>query len=229
MKTCRQSVAVIAACLSVFVAHDALAGLSFTSQQVKESTAIVVSGDFDYNDSLSEFSRLVDQTHPAFVTFDSPGGNPFKAMELGRAIRQKGLSTVQIRAFECDSACAFAFLGGVRRYAQPGSIGMHKTSFSNSQSMDVQSAVSGIQDAVADELSYLKEMGIDPNLLALAMTYDSNDIRYLSGSEMAQYQVVTSQDFGADLGGPSAADQSISKPMSQAAPLRASWPSYGWW
>ncbi|RWE17628.1 MAG: hypothetical protein EOS76_18390, partial [Mesorhizobium sp.] len=35
------------------------------------------------------------------------------------------------------------------------------------------------------------EMGVDPALLQLSLQYDSNDIRYLSMSEMVKYKVVT--------------------------------------
>ncbi|UGX86172.1 SH3 domain-containing protein [Phyllobacterium meliloti] len=152
---------------------------------------ILVSGEFDYSDDLGAFNTLVRSHNPSVVTFNSVGGNLFKAMELGRLIRTHHLNTLQIRGMECASACSLAFIGGVSRLAAPGSIGVHKSSFSTSDGMSVDDAVSQVQQITADVITYMIEMGIDPGLLQLSLKYDSNDIRYLSGSEMAQFKVVT--------------------------------------
>jgi hypothetical protein len=152
---------------------------------------ILVSGEFDYSDDLSAFNALVRSHNPVVVTFNSPGGNPYKAMELGRLIRTHQLNTLQLRGMECASACSLAYIGGVSRLAAPGSIGVHKSSFSTSGGMSVDDAVSQVQRVTADVITYMIEMGVDPGLLQLSLKYDSNDIRYLSGSEMAQFKVVT--------------------------------------
>ena len=152
---------------------------------------IVVSGVFDPADDLQDFALAVGRIHPKAVAFDSPGGQPQKAMELGRLIRALGLSTFEPYGPACLSACALAFLGGVERYADPGSIGVHKTYFDEAMPLDAAGAVSAIQEVTADTLEYLDEMGVDPELLALAMRYESTDIRYLSGSEMAELGVTT--------------------------------------
>jgi hypothetical protein len=111
-------------------------------------------------------------------------------MELGRMIRSYGLNTFQIRGAECASACALAFLGGAARAAEPGSIGVHKSSFSNTAGVDADVAVSAVQQMTAEVIAYITEMGADPGLLELAFRYDSDDIRYLSRSEMEQYRIV---------------------------------------
>jgi hypothetical protein len=89
------------------------------------------------------------------------------------------------------SACALAFVGGVERYADPGAIGVHKTYFDQGAPLDTAAAVSAIQELTADTLEYLSEMGVDPALLELSMRYESTDVRYLSGSEMAEFGVTT--------------------------------------
>jgi hypothetical protein len=183
--------AIVAAALAG-LSSPASAHLSFSIEGDPGSRYIVVSGEFEYGDSLFDLSRLAPQASARMVTFDSPGGNLSKAMELGRLILQLGLSTAQIRFTECASACAFAFLGGVTRLAEPGSIGVHKASFGDDAGSDVGGAVRSIQDMTAIEIAYLEEMGVDPGLLELALSYDADDIRYLSGSEMAHYHVTTS-------------------------------------
>lgn len=168
------------------------AALQFQADSTSDGLRfIVASGDFGASDDLRPFAALVVSSQARFVTFNSPGGNIYKAMELGRLIRGSGLSTIQLRASQCASACALAFLGGVRRGAEPGSIGVHQSSFDNSSALSRDEAVSGVQHGTADVIAYLVEMGIDPALLQVALSYDSADMRYLSGSEMTQYRVTT--------------------------------------
>ncbi|MGO7485495.1 hypothetical protein ACCT28_30420 [Rhizobium ruizarguesonis] len=160
------------------------------------SRFVIVRGSFNHEDDLSKFKDLVAREHPTVVGFDSPGGNVVKAIEFGRLIRSLGLSTLQVRQSECASACSLAFIGGVARFAEPGSIGVHKSSFSNTDGVQVADAVSEIQQLTAEVIGYMSEMGVDPGLLQVALSYDSDDIRYLSGSEMSRYKLTTSTAQG---------------------------------
>ncbi|RWD74795.1 SH3 domain-containing protein [Mesorhizobium sp.] len=178
--------------LTLLGASSACAGLQFQAGQTDGGLRyILVSGDFAYQDDLSVFEALVRSSASTAVTFHSPGGNIQKAMDLGRLIRRLGLATAQFRASECESACSLAFLGGVIRFAEAGSIGVHKSSFQGDVPLTTQEAVSAVQQITADVITYMIEMGVDPALLQLSLQYDSNDIRYLSMSEMAKYRVVT--------------------------------------
>ena len=80
---------------------------------------VLVSGDFGYQDDLAAFRTSALMHQASAVSFDSPG-SVAKAIELGRLIRSLGLNTIQVRGLDCVSACAFAFLGEVRRAAEPG-------------------------------------------------------------------------------------------------------------
>ncbi|TIX85710.1 MAG: hypothetical protein E5V27_01450 [Mesorhizobium sp.] len=173
-------------------ATAAHAGLQFQAGQTDAGLRyIVVSGDFAYQDDLSGFEALARSNASVAVTFQSPGGNIQKAMELGRLIRRLGLNTAQFRALECSSACSLAFLGGIARYAEPGAIGVHKSSFSGDIPISTSDAVSVVQQVTAEIITYMVEMGVDPALLQLSLQYDNDDVRYLSKSEMAKYRVVT--------------------------------------
>jgi hypothetical protein len=190
------------------LSSPATADLRYEHQTTSDGvTLVIVSGVFEQGDDLQAFALAVDRLRPKAVMFDSPGGQPQKAMELGRLIRTLGLSTYQPSGPECLSACALAFLGGVERYADPGAIGVHKTYFEEGAPLDPAEAVSAIQELTADTLEYLSEMRVGPGLLELSMRYESTDVRYLSGSEMAELGVTTSegpQDDAAALadGGP---------------------------
>lgn len=155
-----------------------------------EYRVMIVRGDFDHDQDLGPIFAQISNFGPDAITFDSPGGNVYAAMELGRFLRTKGVATVQTRAMECASACSLAFIGGSVRFADPGSIGVHQSSFSIDGIAAEQ--VSAIQGVTADVLSYLREMGVDSGLLETALRYQSHDIRYLSASEMDEFGVTTS-------------------------------------
>ncbi|RDL48401.1 hypothetical protein BLJAPNOD_04676 [Ensifer sp. M14] len=185
---------------------------------------VIVRGSFEFSDNLADFRAIVIREQPAAIGFDSPGGNVAKAMELGRIIRALGLSTFQVRDAECASACSLAFLGGVSRAAQPGSIGVHKSSFSDTSGIPTHDAVSAVQQLTAEVIGYMMEMGTDPALLQLSLSYDSDDIRYLSGSEMAKYKVTTgasAQTLSIDVPAESAERRASSSNSQQANTLQS--------
>lgn len=178
--------------VTVFSLSPAQANLSYAPTEATDGTRFVlIAGEFAHNDDLGEFSAIVRQFDPSFVTFDSPGGNLAKAMELGRLIRGYGLSTIQLRGLDCSSACSLAFMGGVVRYAEPGAIGVHKSSFAPGHGMTTDDAVSAVQHIVAEVMAYMNSSGVDSDLLQLALKYEPGDMRYLSLSEMQEYGVVT--------------------------------------
>lgn len=185
---------------------------------------MIVGGQFESSDKIADFFSAVHSGNPKAIFFDSPGGNVAKAIELGRAIRLLGLPTMQIRSSECASACALAFLGGSPRFAEPGSIGVHKSSFADTTGMSVETAVSVVQQMTAEVIAYMTEMGVDPALLQLALQYDSSDIRYLSGSEMLRYRVATNFDANGKPEVPAPSVPAVSPGQIPAEPQVASLP-----
>jgi len=150
---------------------------------------LVISGEFGANEPLNAFSSAVASSGARVIVFNSPGGNVGSAIRLGRMIRAAGLDTLQVRQLQCASACSLAFLGGVHRVAEPGSIGVHRTSFKPADGMSTEETEARVQLGTAAITSYVVEMGVDPKLMELASSYDRHDIRYLSASEMAELRV----------------------------------------
>lgn len=178
--------------LALLFVNSARADLMFYPIDLDSGgTAIFIEGKFSYNDDLTAFKKMVNSPDVKFVSFNSVGGNVEKAMELGRTIRQAGKNTIQIRRNNCESACALAFYGGVYRGAQAGSIGVHRSSLPSDIDITTQGAVESVQIHIARTTAYMIEMGIDPALLELTLQYGSDDIRYLSNSEMQKYSVTT--------------------------------------
>jgi hypothetical protein len=166
------------------------AALTFEVGATRDGTLIMVMGEIGPHEDFADLERLARQSGARGVTFDSPGGEIYQAMELGRLIRRLDLETMAWRSFECSSACAFAFLGGVRRYAEPGSIGVHRSCL-GPEMVSVERAVEEIQQVTSDVMDYMLEMGVDPEFMQLALRYESRDMRYLSVSETEHFRVTT--------------------------------------
>lgn len=174
-----------------------------------------MTGEFEMGDDLSRFTSIVATTSPSFVMLSSPGGAIYKAMELGRLIRQHGLPTIALKPSDCVSACVLAFMGGIERYAEPGVIGVHRASFAKEAAIGGQEATAAIQQITADIMTYISAMGADPSLLQVAYNYDSADMRYLSKSEMKRYRVTTIDEIGKP---PETVEQSTQSPQTVSAP-----------
>ena len=152
---------------------------------------IILSGEFKASDDLREIEAALRAGTGGIVSFNSPGGNIYAAMEVGRLIRRLNLSTGQLRYQECASACSLAFLGGVLTLCGAGRDRSSQILVHPGHSDDHRGGRVGCpaRHGRCDRLHL--EMGADPGLLALAFSYDSSDIRYLSGSEMARFRVTT--------------------------------------
>jgi hypothetical protein len=117
------------------------------------------------------------------VWLNSPGGNLFAGMQMGRIIRRHGAWTYIIdhrtlRPGECYSACGLTFLGGVYRFNDNGGrYGVHRASLTG----DPASGERGLQQQFNVAIdSYLREMGIDARLLDLWMKAAPDQMYLLS-------------------------------------------------
>lgn len=153
------------------------------------------------------------------VHLNSPGGDLIGGVKLGLAFRQQEANTVissaRIRDIysdgtkivgdplpsECSSACAFAFTGGVSRFAsettpaseigfqRTGQLGVHQFYDRRSFRDPSQLLFSG-EDRIDDQrisallLSYLSKMDVSAELLQLAAQTPPNAMHYLSEDEL---------------------------------------------
>jgi len=126
------------------------------------------------------------------VGLNSPGGNLFAGMQLGRIVRARGASTHIIdhrtlRAGTCYSACAMTFLGGVHRFNDNGGrYGVHRASLlvGPAGQLDLGPELSS---AIG---SYIREMGVDSRLLDLCMKAGRDEMYVLSPREARDLGVV---------------------------------------
>jgi hypothetical protein len=81
-------------------------------------------GDIVAGDYVKFRSFLGDQRRIAGLDLDSTGGSLYEGFRIAALTRQRRLSTFVAK--ECDSACAFIFLLGRKRYAtSEAKIGVH--------------------------------------------------------------------------------------------------------
>jgi hypothetical protein len=159
-------------------------------------------------DTFLQFLRQMDMTDSHIdIYLNSGGGNLQAAMELGRTLRRLKLATYVGRSVEirgkyyseikngsCVSACAYSFIGGIKRRAEKGTVGVHRfydpRSVGRSQerifSADDFSEQQKLSAAV---LEYVTEMGVAPDFVITADRIPSTSIYYFSDDEMRRLRV----------------------------------------
>ncbi|WP_457097488.1 hypothetical protein [Lysobacter sp. P5_B9] len=167
---------------------------------------ILARGTFDDEAAIRLLQLLVAEPAARTVAFDSPGGSLTSGLAIGRLIRAMGLNTRIASSYEeeafatdgastefrvvakdavCFSACAYAFMGGVSRtLEEEGRYGVHQ--FFGGQS---ETSQADTQVAVAMISQYMKEMGVDRELLDVASLTSADGITEVPRSRAIQYRL----------------------------------------
>lgn len=154
--------------------------------------ALLVSGPLEEG-AAARFRAFLDSgPPPPIVALHSPGGSVREALEIGRAIREAGLSTVIAPGAACLSACPYVLAGGVeRRVSGAGWVGLHQHYYDQNTILPAFMAVSAIQAGQADTLAYLDEMGIDPAVMVYGMRTPPQEIYILVEAELLKHRLAT--------------------------------------
>lgn len=149
----------------------------------------IADGDADH------FARWLEGLTPEPTGFllNSPGGEVQEALEIGRKLRETGLSvTVPTNAI-CLSACPYMLAGGEERIvSRSATVGVHQHYFGENTYLPAFLMVSDIQSGQAQVMTYLSEMGIDPLLMAKALVTPPGDIYVLVPDELEKFRLATS-------------------------------------
>ena len=128
------------------------------------------------------------------IYLDSPGGDLTAALALGRLFRAGSMAThlgaprlthrspAIPRAAICVGACAYAYLGGLYRWAPTGNDRFGLRSFYATDPKTDDAAK--VQQSSSDVVAYLKEMGIYPNVFTSALATSHDEIVWLSADQM---------------------------------------------
>lgn len=108
-----------------FAASAGAADISAIPGQDGGRAVILIRGDLAAGDD-KVFANIALAYASAVVLLDSKGGLLLPGIEIGKAIRLKGFTTLVPEGFECASACALTWLAGAPRMLAPaGRVGFH--------------------------------------------------------------------------------------------------------
>jgi len=142
------------------------------------------------------------------VFLNSEGGYVVASMELGQIFRRIGAATVVARlspsrgssrfmTAHCLSACVYAFMGGVKRVAPPGSVlGIHRMFANQAQGHGIWG--DGPSERVYDNGSmagllanYSSRMGVSRDLIRYAEHIASQSIHVITPAELARWRLAS--------------------------------------
>jgi hypothetical protein len=143
------------------------------------------------------------------VFLNSDGGYVVASMELGQIFRRIGAATVVARlspssrgsarfmTAKCLSACVYAFMGGVKRVAPPGSVlGIHRMFANQAHGGGIfgDGPVERVYDngSMAGLLAnYSSRMGVSRDLIHYAEHISSQSIHVVTPAELARWRLAS--------------------------------------
>lgn len=162
---------------------------------------ILIEGEIN-NRTSSEIQRLLtpesefdSKCKKATVIFSSLGGYFYPSITIGRLIRSKNYVTKVKDGEECSSACATAFIGGIKRNVSGGKtrIGLHQFSKVSGDKIECFGDNSD-EASINDFKRYLKEMLDERAAEYFLTTKDSVNCRsviYLKRDELMRSGLIT--------------------------------------
>lgn len=159
-------------------------------RSARDLTVVTVEGELNFRDEEA-FTDKVLRLKDAVVVFDSVGGNLVAGIEIGKAIRLKGFSTLVLNDTLCASACALAWLGGKTRWAAPrAKIAVHAAwMFINGKKQET-----GSGNALVG--AYLNTLGLTDEAIIFITSAAPDDAEFLS-FQTAETLGIAVKEFGA--------------------------------
>ena len=171
------------------------------------------------NSTADEFDRfLIREKIKGYgfaIRLNSTGGSLFGGLQLGKKIREYKMPTEIGRSVvaaqygqhlihsrdpgKCMSACAFAFLGGVSRYANGDELGVHQFyqeyaisnpngKFFDSRDLQTQQTITGIL------IAYTSSMGVDPTFITKSATTPPSSMYFLTKTDLMNMKIIVDED-----------------------------------
>jgi hypothetical protein len=170
--------------------------LAFDSGPFEDAPALTLTGEIAPGDADRFADWLATQdTPPATIFLNSPGGSVGDALAIGRQIRGLTATTRMTAADICLSACPYILAGGSTRLVEDGAwVGVHQHFFGENVALPAFLAVEDIQRGQGEVMDYLIEMDIDPALMRHALVTPPDEIYLLLPDELQGYNLTTAPD-----------------------------------
>jgi hypothetical protein len=153
------------------------------------ATLIAIDGELELSD-IDSF-RAKAEPLPAgrtTVEFRSKGGRLLAGIRIGAQIRAKRFNTVVPDGAQCASACALAWLGGVRRFVgEYSSVGFHTAYILKTAGP----AESGPGNAILG--AYLNQLGLSEEAILYITHAAPTSVQWMSMEEAAEYGIVVAK------------------------------------
>jgi hypothetical protein len=163
-----------------------------------EGDHIVAEGAFA-PDTADSFRAFVAANAPAEGPWNtalfirSPGGALVAAIDMGRLLRERGMSVV---AYDlCASACTYMVMGGLNRViTREGRYGVHQFSFSDASAdpdkpFFTAKDVETHQAMVGELADYADSMGVDPRVVAVASRTPPASMTFLTRQQLVDFRI----------------------------------------
>ena len=129
-------------------------------------------------------ARALGRDVEIHLDVDTPGGEVFAAMEIGRLLRREAASIRIGAGASCISACVFVLMGATQRSVAPGArIGIHRPTLED-----------GGQDALVEAMSqqfvrYAAQMEVPRAIVDDMMAIPAKRVRHLTPADLARYGI----------------------------------------
>lgn len=159
---------------------------------VSAGAAVLLEGEIEGGDAIRILKQIEElREAPTRAILNSPGGSVQDALELGRALRLKGIDTEMREGDICYSACPYLLAAGVNRTVpNEAFVGVHQHYFGESTLLPAFVAVEDIQRGQGEVMRYLDEMGIDPLVMQHALVTPPDEIYVLLPEELVEYKFI---------------------------------------
>jgi hypothetical protein len=150
-------------------------------------------GDIEAGDYVKFRSYFEGERRIAGLELDSTGGSLYEGFRIAAMTRERRLATFVAK--ECDSACAFIFLVGSKRYvAKEAKIGVHAVG------NDYGAEDTGtIRDTIHFARLYAK-LGIPASTIGKMVTTPPGKITFLDQSDLSDLKVIMRDPFARKAG-----------------------------
>jgi len=139
---------------------------------------IAMTGEIFKGDEI-KFRVISAASDAAIVSLDSPGGDLYPALTIGKLIHAMGYYTNVSKGAECNSSCALIWLAGQYKYlAKDSAIGFHEII----DCAPTKDAVRKMQRAYALVGAYLQSLGIREGAIYLMLDFSEKPVNWLTWS-----------------------------------------------
>ena len=148
---------------------------------------MVIEGKIESGDAdkfIQQINRMIDNDYLPFVRvyLNSPGGNLYDAMRIGRIIRQLEIGTIVGFDQACHSSCALILLSGRSRIVV-GEIGFHRPFLTGRAEGQIPHR-GEISEIYEEMENYMRAMGASGALIDIAISTPPEQMYVISKTEL---------------------------------------------